>query len=63
MSEIFQIIKICVPLCSNPLTPELGLLKQMYSLSLNQQSVPRATHLLAATSALLPLLRQIPIRR
>ncbi|MPC29452.1 hypothetical protein E2C01_022683 [Portunus trituberculatus] len=47
----------------NPLGSDLSLLKQMYSLSLNQQSVARITHLLTATSALLPLLKQITTHR
>ncbi|KAK8396959.1 hypothetical protein O3P69_005150 [Scylla paramamosain] len=47
----------------NPLGSDLSLLKQMYSLSLNQQSLPRITHLLTATSALLPLLKQITTHR
>ncbi|KAG7167739.1 Erythroid differentiation-related factor 1-like [Homarus americanus] len=42
---------------------DVSFLKEMYSLSLNKQSLPLAAHLLSATSAIAPLLNQIRPRR
>ncbi|XP_069191990.1 erythroid differentiation-related factor 1 isoform X2 [Procambarus clarkii] len=48
---------------SSHLGNDISLLKEMYSLSLNIQSLPLATHLLTATTGISPLLNQIRIRR
>lgn len=42
---------------------DMSTLKQMYSLSLNIQSLPLATHLLNAAAAIAPLLNQMRTRR
>ncbi|KAK8734703.1 hypothetical protein OTU49_005943 [Cherax quadricarinatus] len=48
---------------SSHLGNDVSLLREMYSLSLNMQSLPLATHLLNATTAITPLLSQLRTRK